>query len=105
MALSMIVVATSVGALALASTGKLEGVGIEGFANKADVAALQQSNRNIEARLIAQDIDESRREQCRALERDDAEAKPGPLRRLNTLLADYQRVAGHPYRLPECGEI
>ena len=105
MALSMIVVATSVGVLALASTGKMEAFGVEGFANRQDVADLRQSNRNIEARLIGQDIYEARKEQCRAIADHEDDAKVGPLRRLNTLLSDYARVAGQPYRLPDCGEI
>lgn len=79
--------------------------GVEGFAHKSDVARLQVTALGIEARIIAQDIYDARKEQCRAIRDDDGGAKPGPLRRLNTLMVDYQRVTGQPYRLPGCEEI
>ena len=90
-------------ALGLVATNQIPGV--EGFAHKSDLAQIQATAVGIEARIIAQDIYEARKEQCRAIAERDGSAKPGPLRRLNTLLVDYQRITGQPYRLPGCEEI
>ncbi len=90
-------------AMGLIATNQIPGV--EGFAHKSDVSQLQATAVGIEARIIAQDIYEARKEQCRAIAERDGAAKPGPLRRINTLLVDYQRITGQPYRLPGCEEI
>lgn len=105
MALSMIVVATSVGVLALASTGKLETVGIEGFANRTDVAELRQSNNEIRAEIITQSLYQTVKEQCEARISGSALAKSYTVQRLNHLLTDYYRVTGEQFRLPECEEM
>lgn len=78
---------------------------VSGFASAADLVSLQQSNRNIEARLVAQDIYEARKEQCKAQAENDTATKPGVLRRLDGLRADYQRITGRDYRMPGCEEI
>lgn len=86
--------------------------GVEGFAQRSDVTdvkasvdSLTTALHSVDARIIAQDIYEARKEQCRAIEEKDSAAKPGPLRRLNELMFDYQRVTGQPYRLSGCDEI
>ena len=86
--------------------------GVEGFAQRSDVTKLQvtadqlqASNKDIEARIIAQDIYEARKEQCKAMRENDTAAKPATLRRLEALRADYDQVTGHEYRLPDCSEI
>jgi len=106
MAASMIIVATSIVALSLAATGRLESVGIDGFASSKEVAEVKKSTQNIEARIILQDIYETRKEQCRAKEDDNAPAtKPAIMRRLDNLMSDYKRLKGQEYTLPSCDEI
>lgn len=95
--------AVGIAVLALASTSNIPGV--QGFAQAADMAKLQQTAQGIEVRLIAQDIYEARKEQCRAVEAHDGLSKPGAQRRLSQLMEDYQRATGHEYRLPDCDEI
>lgn len=100
--------AMSAGVLALAVTAAIsmnQVPGVEGFAHKSDLQKLQMTAQNIEARIISADIYEARKEHCNAIAENDGAAKPGPLRRLNALLVDYERITGHSYRLPSCDEL
>ncbi len=90
-------------AAALVATNNVPGV--DGFAQRSDVAQLQMSSERIEARIIAADIWDAQRERCRANKQRDEVAKPGTMRRINTLMADYQRLTGHEYQLPGCEEL
>tara|TARA_R110000868_G_scaffold24342_4_gene96286 strand:+ start:650 stop:940 length:291 start_codon:yes stop_codon:yes gene_type:complete len=78
---------------------------VSGFANAADVARLDARAKRIEVRLISADLYEARKEQCLAIHSADTAAKPGPLRRRDSLIADYESLTGLEYRLPDCEEM
>ena len=79
--------------------------GIDGFAQRSDMIRIEHSAKSIEIRIVSADIYEARKEQCKAIEAHEDGSKPGPLRRLNALMADYQSMTGFAYRLPGCEEI
>lgn len=78
---------------------------VSGFAAATDVARLDQRAKNIEVRIISQDLYEARKEQCKAMAANDVASKPGPLRRLNALIADYESMTRLTYRMPGCDEF
>lgn len=78
---------------------------VAGFANAADLARLESRAKRIEVRLVSADLYEARKEQCRAIEEKDGAAKPGPLSRRDSLIADYESLTGLEYRLPDCEEM
>ena len=78
---------------------------VAGFANAADLARLDSRAKRIEVRMISADLYEARKEQCAAIDGKDNAAKPGPLRRMNALIADYESMTGLDYRLPDCEEM
>lgn len=78
---------------------------VAGFANASDLVRLDQRAKRIEIRLVSADLYEARKEQCLAIEEKDGAAKPGPLRRRDSLIADYESLTGLEYRLPDCEEM
>jgi hypothetical protein len=82
---------------------------VAGFANAADLARLDARAKRIEVRLISAELYDARREQCAALDGidgGDMEAiRPGALRRLNALMADYEEMTGLTYRIAGCDEF
>ena len=78
---------------------------VAGFASNADVVRLQSTARSIEIRIVSADLYEARKEQCKAIHDNEDGSKPGPLRRINALVADYQSMTGFSYRMPGCDEI
>lgn len=78
---------------------------VSGFAAASDMARLEIRAKNIEVRIISADIYEARKEQCSAIAENETASKPGPLRRLNALVADYEAMTGLSYRMPDCVEF
>lgn len=78
---------------------------VSGFANAADLVRLDMRAKRIEVRLISAELYDARKEQCAATSGHLDAIKPGALRRLNALIADYESMTQLSYRLPECDEF
>lgn len=78
---------------------------VAGFANAADLARLDARAKRIEVRMISAELYDARREQCAATTGDMEAIKPGAMRRLNALEADYEAMTGFSYRIADCDEF
>jgi hypothetical protein len=70
-----------------------------GYATRGEVSDLKKQVDRVEVRQLEQTLLDMRTNQCRATD------KRFYTQRLNELLADYHRLTGQVWRLPECDEL